>query len=256
MKILITGGDGYIANSLYESLKEKHHVMKVSRKNFDLTNSDATNEFFRHRLYDVVIHCAVKGGSRLRPDEASVLDDNLRMYYNLLQNKDSFSRLINFGSGAEQSAIDTQYGLSKSIISKSILNHDSFYNLKIYAVFDENELDTRFIKASIKNYINNNPIKIHQDRYMSFFYMKDLIKLVEYYIENKNPQKEIECCYSNIYTLSKIADIINCLDDHKVEIVTQKESLGSSYYGTNLFVPNIEWLGMEYGIKEVYNKLK
>jgi len=256
MNILITGGNGYIAKSLYDALKDKHHVMKISRDNFDLTNSEATDIFFRHRLFDVVIHCAVKGGSRLKEETWEDMDQNLKMYYNLLNNKDHYNKLIHFGSGAEVHAKDTPYGYSKRVIANSILEKDNFYNLRIYALFDENELDTRFIKANIKRYINKEQIKIHQDKYMSFFYMKDLIKLVEYYITDSNPQKELECCYSNIHTLTSIADIINMLDHHKVEIIKEKEGLASGYYGSNLQRPNIDYLGLEYGIKEVYNKLK
>ena len=32
--------------------------------------------------------------------------------------------------------------------------------------------------------------------------------------------------------------------------------MGEGYYGENLWRPNIDYLGLEQGIKEVYNKLK
>ena len=38
MKILITGGSGYIAKSLNCSLKEKYDITIISRKDLDLTN--------------------------------------------------------------------------------------------------------------------------------------------------------------------------------------------------------------------------
>jgi GDP-L-fucose synthase len=256
MNILITGANGYIAKSLYNALKDKHSVMIISRNNFDLTNREATDNFFKHRLFDVVIHCAVNGGSRLKEERWKDMDDNLKMYYNILANKDNFNKLIHFGSGAEFMSKDTPYGLSKKVIANSISEQDNFYNLRIYAVFDENELDTRFIKANIKRYIDKTPIQIHQDKYMSFFYMKDLIKVVEHYIENMNMQKELDCCYSHIYTLTAIAEIINSLSDYRVEIVNQHSKVGDDYYGDNLQRPNIDYLGLEYGIKEVYNKLK
>ena len=87
MNILITGGNGYIAKSLFTALKDKYNVMSISRYDFDLTDREATNNFFKHRLFDVVIHCAVKGGSRLAEDNGNITDDNLSMYYNLLANK-------------------------------------------------------------------------------------------------------------------------------------------------------------------------
>ena len=256
MNVLITGGSGYIAKSLSEALKNNHNVMTISRNDFDLTDRDATDNFFKHRLFDVVIHCAVKGGSRLKEEEWSNMDDNLKMYYNILANKYNFNKLIHFGSGAELHASDTPYGLSKKVIANSISEQSDFYNLRIYAVFDENELDTRFIKANIKRYINKKPIEIHQDRYMSFFYMQDLIKTIEYYIINDNAQKQLDCCYSHIYTLTVIAEMINSLSDYKVEIIKHNENMGPGYYGDNLTRPNIDYVGLEYGIKEVYNKLK
>jgi hypothetical protein len=73
------------------------------------------------------------------------------MYYNLLENKEHFGKLINIGSGAEVLSLDTPYGLSKNIIYNSILNTDNFYNLRVFAVFDNNELDRRFIKTAITN---------------------------------------------------------------------------------------------------------
>lgn len=256
MNILITGGNGYVAKSLYKALKDKYSVMLISRKNFDLTNREATDIFFRHRLFDVVIHCAVKGGNRLNEETWENMDDNLKMYYNLLANKKSYNKLIHFGSGAELHAPETPYGLSKRVIANSIKEQEGFFNLRIYAVFDSNELDTRFIKGNVQRYINKKPILIHQDKYMSFFYMEDLIKVVDYYITNQDPQKELDCCYNNIYTLTAIADMINNLSDYKVEIIKEKNGMGKGYYGSNVERPNIEYLELEYGIKQVYNKLK
>jgi hypothetical protein len=86
--------------------------------------------------------------------------------------------------------------------------------------------------------------------------MKDLIKVVEYYITNTGMQKQLDCCYSHIYTLSAIANMINSLSDYQVEIIKQEPDEGNGYYGMNLQRPNIDYLGVEYGIKEVYNKLK
>jgi len=256
MNILITGGNGYIAKSLYSSLSNNYNIISVSRKDFDLTDRKDTDNFFRGKLFDVVIHCAVKGGSRLKQESWKDMDDNLKMYYNIIGNKSSFNKLIHFGSGAEFNASNTPYGFSKKVIANSISELEDSYNLRIYGLFDENELDSRFIKANIKRYINKQPIEIYQDKYMSFFYMKDLIKVIEYYLLNSNAQKDLDCCYSHIYTLSAIADIINCLSDYKVEIIKQNADIGNGYYGNNLQRPNIDYLGLQYGIKEVYKKLK
>jgi len=255
MNILITGGNGYIAKSLYNSLKDKYNVMSISRYDFDLTNREATNNFFKHRSFDVVIHCAVKGGSRLTEDKGNIIEDNLFMYYNLLANKSHFNKLIHFGSGAEIYAKDTPYGLSKHVIRQSILEKDNFYNLRIFGVFDENELDTRFIKANIKRYIHRTPILIHEDKYMDFIYMKDLIKIVEHYINNDNTPKEINCIYNTVCTLTRITQLINELDEYNVEVKVGGGS-GINYNGDGGNALPIDFIGLKQGIKEVYNKLK
>lgn len=254
MKILITGGNGYIAKSLYSGLKDKYDITLITRQDFDLTNSFETTKFFSDKYFDVIIHCAISGGSRLRPDTSEDLDNNLKIYYNLLDCKDKFKKFLHFGSGAETHAQDTPYGLSKHIIRQSILDKDNFYNLRIFAVFDENELDTRFIKSNIKKYINKEPIIIHQNKFMDFFYMKDLVMLVDYCILNDIP-KEINCIYNKVCTLEKIALLINELDEHKVPITKVDPSEGKGYYGGRdwLYLP---FIGLKQGIKEVYSKLK
>jgi dTDP-4-dehydrorhamnose reductase len=254
MKILITGGNGYIAKSLYNAFKDKYNVISITRQDFDLTDSFETLKYFSNKYFDVVIHCAVSGGHRLKSDTYKDMDNNLKMYYNLLSCKDRFTKLIHFSSGAETNAPESPYGLSKRVISNSITEQDNFYNIKIFGVFDENELDTRFIKGNIKRYINKETMLIHQDKWMDFFYVKDLISLVDYYINNDNLPKQIDCSYIGLYKLSEIANIINKLDEHKVDIKIEKEGTALSYYG----IANVllDFTGIKEGIKEVYNKLK
>jgi GDP-L-fucose synthase len=254
MKILITGGNSYIAKSLYNVFKNQYDVTCITRQHFDLTDSFDTLKYFSKYYFDIVIHCAVSGGNRLRPDTWSDMDNNLKMYYNLVSCKDRFGALIHFGSGAETNAPESPYGLSKRVIANSISKIPNFYNIKIFGVFDENELDTRFIKGNIKRYINKEPIITHQDKFMDFFYMKDLISLVDYYITNDNVPKQIDCSYTGLYKLSEIASIINDLDDHKVDIQIEKEGIALSYYG----IANVllDFVGLKEGIREVYSKLK
>ncbi len=146
--ILITGKSGYIAKSLYRELSSKYDVTCIGRDTLDLTNSIDTRVYMRDKHFDVIIHTAVSGGSRLRKDNYLDMDINLSMYYNLLQNKLSYDKLIHFGSGAELYMSDEPYGLSKKVIARSIEEINNFYNLRVFAVFDENELDTRFIKSN------------------------------------------------------------------------------------------------------------
>lgn len=254
MKILITGTNGYIGKSLYNALKDKHEVATITRDKCDLTNSKDVNFYFLDTWFDIVIHCAASGISNPKEVNWNIMDNNLKMYYNLLSNQNHFNKFIHFGSGAETYISNTPYGLSKKVINNSITTKNNFYNLRVFSVFDENELDTRFIKANIKRYINKEPIIIHQNRQIDFIYMPDLIKLVEYYINNEGP-KEINCNYNKTSTLKEIANIINNLNDYKVELKIEQENFGDDYIGNYLHL-GIDFIGLKQGIIETYNKLK
>jgi GDP-L-fucose synthase len=252
MNILITGGGGYVGKIFYNYFKNLHNVSLLTRKEIDLTNLTQVKNFFKNKHFDVIIHCAIVGGGRLDADTPSVLDDNLKMYYNLFECESYFNKLLHFGSGAEFQ--ESFYGLSKKIINESIKDKNKFYNIRILNVFDENELNYKFIKTNIINYLNKQDIEIFQNKFMDFFYMEDLITLVEYYINNEAP-KVIDCCYDYSPTLYDVAQIINNLDNYKVNINFKNWDVAPPFNGkfTDL---GLKFIGLEQGIKNVYNILK
>ena len=98
-------------------------------------------------------------------------------------------------------------------------------------------------------------MEIHQDKLMDFFYMGDLIKLVEYYINNKQLIKNVDCSYAQKYSLLDIANIINNLSNYKVKI-NLGEGKGKNYIGKSL-IKHTYWdpIGLdslEEGIRNTY----
>jgi 23S rRNA U2552 (ribose-2'-O)-methylase RlmE/FtsJ len=87
--------------------------------------------------------------------------------------------------------------------------------------------------------------------------MQDLIKVVEYYINEQEPPKEFDCVYNRIHRLSFIANIINNLDKHKVDVVISESQEATPYTSNyrNVELP-IEFLGLVEGIENTYNKLQ
>ena len=252
MKVLITGIDGYVGKSLCYGLKD-YNITGINRKICDLTDSNQVNNFFKDKYFDVVIHCAASGGSRLRKDNDDIFKNNIKMFENLLYNKDRYNKFIHFGSGAQYGYPLTPYGLSKKLIADMIDKTPNFYNLIIYGVFDENELDTRFIKANILKCMDNKPMVIHKDKYMDFFHMKDLIELVKVYINNSNCDKSIECKYEDVYRLTHIAEMISMILGKTCKIKMNEEGLDKPYIGENrkLFVKG----NFKNRLKETVNKI-
>ena len=254
MKILITGGNGFIAKEIYDNLNSIYMIYNPSRQDLDLLNKINIKKYFEKDIfYDVVIHTAIKGGSRLNNDESDVFYDNIKMFYNLIEYKNKFNKLINFSSGASldrntdineykdifSANPDDYYGLSKNIIDRLIFDMDNYYNIRIFNLFSENEKESRFIKKCKESVKLNKDIIINNDRYFDFFNSNDLIKVIVYYIENKNLIKDIDLCYKKKYKLSDIAKIIN--KNNKVKIIIESES-NLNYIGNylNLYKYNLE----------------
>jgi UDP-glucose 4-epimerase len=255
MKILITGGNGYLAKSITKSFWSKYHIIAPGRDELDLTDSKSVDHFFKDKYFDVIIHTAIKGAATPRDPDETISFWNLVMFYNLISKRDHFDKLINIGSGAEKYLLNTPYGYSKNIINKLVNRYDNFYTLRVYGVFNEDEFETRFIKSSIKNVLQGNPIKIHQDKLMDFMYMPDLISIIEFYITGTDLIKEIDCIYDDTTTLSNIAQQINNISINKVPINIEDPLPGENYIGTYNELP-IAFIGLEQGIKNVYNILK
>ena len=187
------------------------------------------------------------GGNRMFKDSFECFQTNMDMFLNLCQYKHRFKKLIHFGSGAEFSLNPYYYGYSKRIISHIISETENFYNLRIFGVFDENDLNSRFIVNSIVNKNMGNDIEIYENKFMDFIYMKDLISLVEHYMHMINLPKEIDCCYEEKLTLYNIANMINDLSDTKSKINIHKFSY-QSYIGSQNPLP-IKMIGLKQGIK-------
>jgi GDP-L-fucose synthase len=261
MKILITGGNGVVGSYLVKKLKD-HDLYKPSSKFLDFADREHVDGFFNsHSKFDVVIHCAIRGGSRLKVDRWNVLDDNIKMYYNILHNRHKYNKLISFGSGAEIHQLNTPYGISKNAVAKSIIDQDNVYNLRIYSLFGDGEFDTRFIRANLLRYTNKESMEFYQNKLMDFFYMEDLWKLVKYYIDTENPPKEVDCSYKFAEkNLFNILEKINTLDEHKVSILdrTSEHEKQSDYIGNPETLSNlpIELIGLDNGLKLEYEKYK
>jgi GDP-L-fucose synthase len=265
MKILITGGKGFIANEIYNKLKNKYYIYNPGREELNLLDKNNIKKYFESNIiYDLVIHTAIKGGNQSQNDSINIFYDNLKMFYNLLEYKNKFLKLINFSSGAiynrnfdingENNLItsnpDDYYGFSKNIIDRLILNIDNFYNIRIFNVFSKNEKESRFIKTCINNIEKKKNIIIDNDRYFDFFYIDDLIKVIEYYLNNNNLIKDIDLCYNKKYKLSEIAKIIiNENNNIKIEINSVSNL---NYIGNykNLYTYNINFIHFEQILKK------
>ena len=256
MNVLITGDRGYIGSSLTRALKNTFNVTSINRDVVDLTNKKEVKNYFADKNFDVVIHTAIEGGHRLVRDTEKVTHNNLMMFYNILENRDHYSKFINFSSGGEKYT-DTPYGLSKNIMTRLSNSIDGFFNLRLFGVFDENELNTRFIKSNLLRYISRENMVIHKNKFMDFFYIEDLVKVVNHYIITDESQllKNVDCVYNDKFTLKDIVEIINSCGNYNVGINIGDIELDDSYIGNSTNINKLP-LSVDNLINSINNTYK
>jgi len=154
-KILITGGGGFIARSLDEYLCSSYQIDRLNRDKLDLLNTNDVFSFIKKNQYDVIIHSATYDAAPRFSikDPKFVLENNLKMFFNITRCSEHFGKMIYYGSGAEfgreswkpkmneeyfDHRVPTdQYGLSKYVMTKHTLSSDNIYNLRLFGVFGE-----------------------------------------------------------------------------------------------------------------------
>jgi nucleoside-diphosphate-sugar epimerase len=265
--ILITGANGFLGREFTEYFSQTpHDVIAAPRQILDLTDSEQVDAFFASRAVDIVLHTAA------RPDESfDSLRANLSMFHNLKKHAADYKLMFSFGSGAEfdrysnvnqaaeediYTSIPTDYyGLAKNLIAREIILHNNnIINLRLFGCFGIMEKNTRFIKNSLGRIKKGLPIFIFQDRLMDFFYVGDLIKVVEHLMtKSKGHHVDYNMCYPQETTLAIVAEQLNALAKSPTGIVVEKRGYAYSYTGssTRLESLGLVFTGLEAGIKEV-----
>jgi nucleoside-diphosphate-sugar epimerase len=143
-------------------------------------------EYFEAHEYDVVIHCAVVGGSRLKPDDGRVIYQNLLMFENVV--RVFKGKVLYFSSGAalRGDPPTDPYGLSKWLIDRRIETIPNAYSLRIWGCYGSGELPTRFSAVCKRE----GHVVIDKDRYFDFIDIEDVRKIVWEYVRVENTRKD------------------------------------------------------------------
>ena len=245
MKIFLTGGDGFIGKNIIEQLCDKYEILAPKKQELDLLDSHTVFEYLKQNKPDIVLHLATVGGNRMKKEE-NVLKNNLIIFYNLLNVKEYFSRMIVFGSGAEYdkrnnlhlvnedifglNSPEDEYGLAKFTMSKIAAKSDFITHLRFFGVFGKYEdYQTRFISNSICKALFDLPITINQNVFFDYIYIDDLIRIVDKIIENKPKDIFYNIGSGKQIDLLTIAKIILEITQKKLPITIINEGLNKEY---------------------------
>ena len=276
MKILITGGAGFIARNLAEQLNNEYTVSSLDVKELDLLDSLKVFDCIKSNKFDVVIHTATYDAAARfsTKDPAKVLENNLKMFFNIARCKDYFGKMIFFGSGAEfgrenwipkmkedyfDKHIPTdQYGFSKYIMTKYAQLNKNIYNLRLFGVFGKyDDWRTRFIPNACCHAVLNLPIRINQNKYFDFLHIDDLVKIVKWFIDNKPKNNVYNICTGNVNDFKTLAEKIIKISGKNLDIDIKTEGLGREYSGDNTLLiselKDFNFSSIDDKLKDLYN---
>lgn len=274
MKILITGGSGFIGRNLDEKLSGKYQIFAPTHQELELLDQKAVETFFNKCAIDVVIHCSNVGGARNTIYLPNLATTNLRVFFNILRCKKRFKRMIFLGSGAEydksrplrkireedfgSSIPGDEYGFYKYICSEYIAQSRGIINLRLFGVYGKYEdYRLRFISEAICRNILGLPIIINQNVVFDYLYVNDLIQIIDYFIQNEPEDKFFNLGTGKSIDLLRIAKMINNISLRKSKIIVKKGGLQNEYTCDNSLllktIPNFNFTDFKLALKDLFD---
>lgn len=251
MKVLITGGAGFIGKNLIEKLSKKYSVYGLERKILDLRDLEQVQVYLKQNKFDIVIHTANTNNTRNRVTTPyDSLDGNLRMFFNLECCKEYYGKMYYFGSGAEydmehyipkmkEAYFGTYipkdpYGFSKYIMSKTCEKSSNIFDLRLFGVYGKyEEWERRFISNAICRALKGMDITIQKNVYFDYLWIDDLCEIMEWFINNEPIYKHYNVCCGSKIDLYSLACMIREILGINCNIIVSESGLKNEYTGNN-----------------------
>ncbi len=275
MKILITGGNGFIARSLFEQLNKEYSVFSLNRNDLNLLDYLRVFDYIKNSQFDVIIHTATYDATPKfsTKNPLKVLENNLKMFFNLARCKGYFNKMIYFGSGAEfgrenwipkmkedyfdQHVPIDQYGFSKYLMTKHTQLNSNIYNLRLFGVFGKyDDWRYRFLPNVCCRAVFNLPIMINQNNSFDYLDIDDLIKIVTWFIKNNPKKKAYNVCTGKVNNFKSLAKKVSEISSKNLDLIIKTEGPGIEYSGDNSLLlkelKNFEFTPIDVSINNLY----
>lgn len=277
MKILITGGSGFIGRNVKEYLERSgrnYELYTPSSKELDCLNEEDVTGYLKQHNFDYVLHFAVYADSpRNNRDKCKILEYNLRMFLNFAKNSHLFGKMYYAGSGAEYDKRETiskvqetdigktvptdQYGLVKYTIGRMIEDSRNIYNLRLFGVFGKYEYyPAKYISNVCCKAIKDLPLTMRQNVYFDYLWIEDFCRMTEFFLMHEPQHHTYNMVSGQSVSLEEICNMVLQISGKKLPVYICSDGLANEYTASNKrFMeecPEFRYTSMKNAISDLY----
>ena len=250
MKVLVTGAGGFIGRNLAESLCQHHETFTPSRAELDLLDDSAVRRYLQHHRFDAVVHAAGVRANRRIGAPPSLMQQNCRMFFNLVRNPDAFGKFLFLSSGAvydrrtpvvraaetnfDRSVPTDPHGFSKYACALHIARSVNLFELRLFGVFGPHEdWEIRFISNACCRAVWDLPVMLKQNVRFDYLDVADLSGVVRWFIEGQPRHRAYNVCTGKAIDLTAFARKVIRASGKHLRVVVHEPRLGDEYSGDN-----------------------
>jgi len=251
MKVLLTGGSGFVGRNLAKRLARRFGLLAPPRAELDLLDDASVRAWLSRNPVDAVVHSATVPGHRNAPPARALGLDNLRMLLHLVRRTPEGTRFVVLGSGAEYDASRDvvrareddpahpvprdETGLSKLVLAAVAEGRPGFVHLRPFGVFGPGEdWEIRFLSNALCKALHGLPITLRQNRRLDYVWVDDLCEVVERFLLRGGGSRTVyNVTPDSTPDLLSLARLARETAGADVPIVVGREGTGLEYTGDN-----------------------
>ncbi len=277
MKILLTGGSGFVGKAFIKKYRKNFDIVAPSREQMDLLNARSIEDMFKKHTFDAVVHLA---GAGEQSKKSAIEADNLIMFKNIqyMSIVHGVKKLIIVGEGAEfdrsQPIVDYTeecfgksipvdgYGLGRYLINLLASKDKITTVLRVFDLYGVGGGKHRINKIVAAGARGKKSIVLDCDRLVSAVSVDDLIKVIAEFLRGSYEKGDYNVVSGEKTSLLQIAKTVKRLvkkDGGDIEINIKSQEPGNEFTADNkklLDVLPVKFTPTLKGVKKLYEDLK
>ncbi|MDE5561982.1 MAG: NAD(P)-dependent oxidoreductase [Clostridiales bacterium] len=278
MKILVTGGSGYIGKAFIKTYRKTFDIVAPTQEQMDLTDARSIEKMFAAHKFDAVLHLA---GLPSSGKQTTLEADNLIMFKNIqyMAIAHGVKKLITVGEGVEfdmsRPIVDYTedmfgkyiptdgYGLGRYLINLLASKDKITTVLRIFHVFGEGGgMQYPINKIVAAGSRGKKQIVIDRDKTVSAISIEDAVKAIAAFILRDYEKGDYNLVAGDKTSYLEIAKAVKRMvrkDGGDIEIVVKNPTPDLEYTASNaklLSAIPMRINSVQSGIKKLYEQLK